>query len=259
MSDYYYQTQIATIPLLQVEEPSATMDRSRSVDPDMLNKVIKTLLNMPDMKVPQAMLLARFSNKEVANLSLHRFIQQSLPGKTLKGLKAHVLGPLPPPPPQPDRGERLRNHAINDKAVRIKEGSHAAGIGACERVILVTLSPLPPLPLALARPQGQPPSLVSKSTAAVKKQKSWDRAYYLKKKLCVLKVELAAATAVIAPASIAVAAPAAIATAAANPAAVTASSTAAATASADAAAADPWSVDTNGNLRMPAVQKMMKH
>jgi hypothetical protein len=25
------------------------------------------------------------------------------------------------------------------------------------------------------------------------------------------------------------------------------------------AAADPWSVDTNGNVRMPAVQKMMKH
>jgi hypothetical protein len=51
------------------------MDRSRSVDPDKLKKVIKTLLNMPDMKVPQAMLLARFSDKEVANLSLHWFIQ----------------------------------------------------------------------------------------------------------------------------------------------------------------------------------------
>jgi hypothetical protein len=50
------------------------MDRSRSVDPDKLKKVIKTLLNMPDMKVPQAMLLARFTNKEVANLSLRRFI-----------------------------------------------------------------------------------------------------------------------------------------------------------------------------------------
>ncbi len=49
---------------------------------------------------------------------------------------------------------------------------------------------------------------------AVKKQKSWNRAYYLKKKLRVLEVELAAAAAIIAPASVAVAAPAAIAAAA---------------------------------------------
>jgi hypothetical protein len=155
--------------------------------------------------------------------------------------------------------EQLCNRAINDKAVRIEEGSHAAGIGACERAILATPSPLPPLPLALARPQGRPPSLVSTSTAAVKKQKSWDRAYYLKEKLRVLKVELAAATAVIAPASVAVSAPAAIATAAADPATAAASSSAAAAALAGAAAADPWSIDTDGKVRTPAVQKMMKH
>ncbi len=172
ISDYFYQPKIATIPLLQVEEPSATMDRSRSVDPDKLKKVIKTLLNMPNMKVPQAMILARFSHKEVADLSLRRFIQQYLPGITLKGLKVHVLGPLPPPPWQPDCSERLCNCAIDDKAIRIKEGSHAAGIGACERAILATPSPWPPLPLALTRPQGRPPSLVSTSTAAVKKQKA---------------------------------------------------------------------------------------
>jgi hypothetical protein len=51
------------------------MERSRSVDPNKLKKVIKTLLNLPGMKVPQAMLLARFSNKEVANLSLRCFIR----------------------------------------------------------------------------------------------------------------------------------------------------------------------------------------
>jgi hypothetical protein len=65
--------------------------------------------------------------------------------------------------------------------------------------------------------------LVSTSTAAVKKRKSWDRTYYLKKKLRVLKVELAAAAAIIAPASVAVAAPAAVAAAAADPAAAAAS------------------------------------
>ncbi len=87
----------------------------------------------------------------------------------------------------------------------------------------------------------------------MKQQKSWNRAYYLKKKFRVLKVELAAATAaVIAPASIAIAAPAAIAAAGADPAAAAASSAAAAAASAGVAAADPWSVDTNGNVCTPA-------
>ncbi len=111
----------------------------------------------------------------------------------MKGLKAHVSGPLPPLLPQPDCSEWLCNCAIDDAAVLIKEGSHAAGVGACEQVIAVTPSPLPPLLLALARPQGRPPSLVSASTAAVKKWKSWDRAYYLKKKLRVLRVKLATA------------------------------------------------------------------
>ncbi len=83
----------------------------------------------------------------------------------------------------------------------------------------------------------------------MKKWKSWDRAYYLKKKLHVLEVELAAATAVIAPTSVAVAAPAAIAAAAADPAAAAASSAATAAASAGAAAADLWSVDTDSNVR----------
>jgi hypothetical protein len=233
------------------------MERSRFVDPDKLKKVIKTLLNLPDMKVPQAMLLARFSNKEVANLFLHRFIRQSFPGKKVKGLKAHVSGPLPPPPPQADCSEWLCNSVIDDDTIYIKEGSCATGIGTCKRVIVVMPSPLLPLPLALAKPQGRPPSSVSASMVAVKKCKKWDRSYYLKKKFCVLEVKLAATT--VAPASKAVAvATAAIAAVAADPAAA-AGSSATAAASAVAAAADPWSVDTNGNVHLPAAQKIMKH
>jgi hypothetical protein len=99
----------------------------------------------------------------------------------------------------------------------------------------------------------------------MKKRKSWDRVYYLKKKLRVLEVELAATAAataaVVAPTSIAVAA-AAVSVAAADPATAAASSAAiaaAAAAAASVAAADQWSVNTNGNVHMPVVQKMMKH
>ncbi len=99
--------------------------------------------------------------------------------------------------------------------------------------------------------------MVSASTAAVKKQKSWDRAYYLKKKLCVLDVKLAAAA--IAPAFVAVAVTAAAVAAAAADPATAAGSSATAAVLAVVAAADPWSVDTNSNVCTPAVQKMMKH
>ncbi len=61
---------------------------------------------------------------------MRHFIRGSLPGKTVKGLKAHVSGPLPPPPPQPDCTEQLCNCAIDDAAICIEEGSHATGIGA---------------------------------------------------------------------------------------------------------------------------------
>jgi hypothetical protein len=37
------------------------------------------------MKVPEAMKQTNFSVDQVADLSLRRFIQRSLPGKTLKG------------------------------------------------------------------------------------------------------------------------------------------------------------------------------
>jgi len=67
------------------------------------------------MKVPEGMKLTNFSVKEVANLSLRHFIQQSLPSKTLTGLKAHALGSLPPPSPQPDCADRRLNQAINDE------------------------------------------------------------------------------------------------------------------------------------------------
>ncbi len=65
---------------------------------------------------------------------------------------AHVLDPPLPPPLEPDCSEWLCNRAIDNAAVCIEEGSCATGVGACEHAIVVMLSPLLPLPLALARP-----------------------------------------------------------------------------------------------------------
>jgi len=101
------------------------MVKSSTVDPDKVQKCNKYLKNRPDLKVPEAVKLTNFSVKEVANLFLDCFIQQSLPSKTLKGMKAHALGSLPPPPPQPDRAKRCLNRTTYDKGAVVESGSCA--------------------------------------------------------------------------------------------------------------------------------------
>ena len=160
------------------------MVRSSSVDPDKVQKCIKYLKNRPDTKVPAAMKLTNFSIEEVADRSLHRFIMRSLPGKTMKGLKAHALGSLPPPPPQPDHAERRLNLAIDDEGAVVEPGS-------CACAMAVTLSPLLPRPPPFATPQSGPSSsAVSMASAvlitaslmtAVNKRKIWDRTYLQKR------------------------------------------------------------------------------
>ncbi len=162
---------------LLVVIPSATMARSSSVDPDKVQKCMKYLKNRPDMKVPKAMKLTNFSIKEVANCSLCCFIMQSLPGKTMKGLKAHLLGSFPPPPLQPDHAKQRLNCAINDEGAVVVPGS-------CACAIAVTPSPLLPWPPPAATPQSGPSFsdaltmlaavMTATSMIAANKWKSWN-------------------------------------------------------------------------------------
>jgi hypothetical protein len=161
------------------------MVRPSSVDPDKVQKCIKYLKNRPDMKVPEAMKLANFFVEEVADLSLRQFIQRSLPGKMLTDLKAHTLGSLPPPPPQPDCAERGLNRAINYEGAVIEPDPRACAIA-------VTPSPLLPRPPPVATPQNGPSSSAVSMTSAASmtvtltiaanKRKIWNQAYYAKKK-----------------------------------------------------------------------------
>jgi hypothetical protein len=120
------------------------MVRSISANPAKVEKAIKFLIKRPDTKVPQTIKLIGFSNKEVANLSLHCFIQQSLPGKNVTGLKALLLGPCPPPLTPPDQAEPLCHRPINVTGVHVKESPSSSGLATCEHVLAVTLSPFLP-------------------------------------------------------------------------------------------------------------------
>ena len=160
------------------------MVRPTSVDPDKVQKCVKYLKQRPFLTVPEAMKQTNFSAEEVANLSLRQLIRRSLPSKTLKGLKAHALGSLTPPPPQPDRVKQRLNRAIDDEGAVVEPGS-------CSCAIAHTLTPLLPQPPPLATPQGgSSSSAVSTASAALMTEKSkmaankwkWNRAYNQKKK-----------------------------------------------------------------------------
>ena len=231
------------------------MVRSSSVDPDMIKKCIKCLINRPDMKVPAAMKLTNFSVEEVANLSLRRFIQRSLPGKTLEGLKAHALASLPPPPPQPDRAERRLNRAIDDEGAVDEPGSRACALA-------VTPSPLLPRPPPASTPQSGPSSsdasmassavTTAMLTIAANKRKIWNREYYLRKKLRLLDGAIATVVDLVATTN-----PTAMATA--DSVAAVAAITDGLSRIADvAAAADPWSLDNNGVVRTPSARRKAK-
>jgi hypothetical protein len=169
---------------LPVLKTQANMQRSTSADPAKLKSVVKILIRLPDLKVPEAMRRAKFSSEEVADTSLCRFIQRSLPGKTLKGLKAHVVGPAPSLPPPPDRTKPLQNRASPEVAIRVVATSSCPmnGNGASVREIAVTPSLPLPQPTTAAESIG---SLLSAAAAssATNKQRKWDSAYYSKKKV----------------------------------------------------------------------------
>jgi hypothetical protein len=74
--------------------------RRFTVDPAKKKKFLDFILQMPKLRVPDATKLAMFSDKDVANLGLRRFLQRALPGGTVQAMKAH-LGV----PPAPDRDQ----------------------------------------------------------------------------------------------------------------------------------------------------------
>jgi hypothetical protein len=88
--------------------------RRFTVDPAKKMKFLNFILQMPKLRVPDAMKLAMFSDKDIADTSLRRFLQCALPGGTVKAMKAHLGDLLPPNPPPPDRHDRQQKRSVDD-------------------------------------------------------------------------------------------------------------------------------------------------
>jgi hypothetical protein len=85
--------------------------RQFTVDSVKKQYFINIFLLMPETGVNDAMRKAKFTEEDIADLQLRRFLQRALPGGSIKGLKAHIAGLLPPPP---DRRRQRKPPPIED-------------------------------------------------------------------------------------------------------------------------------------------------
>ncbi len=69
---------------------------------------------MPKQRVLDAMKLAMFSDKDIADLGLRRFLQRALPGGTVKAMKVHLGAFLPPEPPPTSCHDRCQKRLVDE-------------------------------------------------------------------------------------------------------------------------------------------------
>jgi hypothetical protein len=85
------------------------MLRLSSADPAKQNKLVKIFHWTPQIRLQDAVILAKNSNKEIEDEAFCRFLWRTLPSSSLKGLKAHIARVIPP---LPDCTHRCQKRAI---------------------------------------------------------------------------------------------------------------------------------------------------
>jgi hypothetical protein len=104
----------------------AMKSRRFTVDPAKLKKFLNVMLQAPKLRVRDAMKLVNLSDKDIADLSLRRFLQRSLPGGMIKAMKAHLVGLLPPKPQPPDCHNQHQKRSVDDSIVNVEHWSARA-------------------------------------------------------------------------------------------------------------------------------------
>ena len=87
--------------------------RRFTVDPAKKKKFLDFILQMPKLRVPDAMKLAMFSDEDIADLALRRFLQRALPGGTVQAMKAHLAG-VPPAPDRDQRHDQRKKRSVDE-------------------------------------------------------------------------------------------------------------------------------------------------
>jgi len=142
--------------------------REITVDPEKQNKFLDILLMKPTTRVADAMRSAEFTEEDITNFRIRRFLQRALPGGSIKGLKAFVAGP--------HCSRRFRSsRPLVDKAAIVANVEEAA---------IVHVKHTPPLTvnsIVNAEPRTQCMT-VSSVTQSAAKRKARNMRFYQKKR-----------------------------------------------------------------------------
>jgi hypothetical protein len=79
----------------------AMASRQFTVDSAKKREFINIFLLMPETRVSHAMRKAEFTEEDITDLLLRRFLQRALPGGSIEGLKAYIARQRKPPPHLP--------------------------------------------------------------------------------------------------------------------------------------------------------------
>jgi hypothetical protein len=215
--------------------------RRFTVDSAKKKEFINIFLLMPKSSVLNAMKQAKFTEEDIADLQMWRFLQRALPGGSIKGLKAYIAGLLPRPPNRRQRKPPTTAASPEDKVAdrhQHKPPPHlpvdpaAATAAPCKEVTFIEDSGETVL------------SSLSPGTAATKrkvKRKRWDHNFYINKKnkrMVGLSSPAVTTTTIMT---------------------TTTTSTTTSMTKAASPDMDPWAVSSTGKVHTPAARKMAKH
>ncbi len=85
-----------------------------TVDLAKKKKFLNFILQMPKLRVQDAMKLVLFSDEDIADLRLRRFLQRALPGGRVKVMKVHLGAFLLPEPLPPSRHDQCQKRSVDE-------------------------------------------------------------------------------------------------------------------------------------------------
>jgi hypothetical protein len=98
LTNCIYHPYITFHSQLTVIELFPNMSMPSLADPAKLKKLVNTFLWTPQIRLRDAMTIAKYPNEEIKDKTFCRFLQRALPGSFLKAFKAQTVGVIPPPP-----------------------------------------------------------------------------------------------------------------------------------------------------------------
>jgi hypothetical protein len=159
----------------------AMKSRWFTVNPVKLKKFLNVMLQAPKLRVPDAMKLENFSDKDIADLSLWHFLQRSLPGGTIKAMKVHLVGLLPPKPLPPDCHNQRQKRSVEDSIINVKRTSSACGVSTQRPTMRQFLAASSKAATAVAHSLACPPAMAMPAQTLAIKRKLCNQVYYKKR------------------------------------------------------------------------------